>query len=133
MKYAYPAVFTFDESENCYYVNFPDMENCFTDGKDIPEAIENAEDVLSLMLCQMEDDGAEIPIATNIKTIESAPNETVSLVFADTTEYRRIYDNKAVKKTLSVPSWLNVKAERLGINFSYVLQQALIKEVEKKA
>ena len=67
MKYAYPAVFTFDESENCYYVNFPDMENCFTDGKNIPEAIENAEDVLSLMLCQMEDDGAEIPSAVRMR------------------------------------------------------------------
>ena len=69
---------------------------------------------------------------TDIKSISSAPNETVTLIFADTTEYRRIYDNKAVKKTLSVPSWLNVRAERLGINFFYVLQQALIKAVEKE-
>ena len=132
MKYAYPAIFTFDENDNIYYVNFPDIKNCYTDGKNLPEAIEKAEDVLPLMLCQIEDDGEDLPSASDVKSIKAAPNETVSLVFADTTEYRRIYDNKAVKKTLSVPSWLNIKAERLGINFSYVLQQALIKEVEKK-
>lgn len=132
MKYAYPAVLTFDKEENCYYVNFPDIENCFTDGKTLPEAIEMGEDALSLMLCQMEDVGADIPKPTDIKEIAAAPSDTVSLIFADTTEYRRLNDNKAVKKTLSVPNWLNTKAERLGINFSYVLQQALKKEVDKK-
>lgn len=125
MKYAYPAIFTFDKEENCYYVNFPDIKNCFTDGKDLPEAIEMGADALSLMLCQMEDDEAEIPAPTNIKAIKTKSNETVSLVFADTTEYRRIIDNKAVKKTLSIPSWLNVMAEKRGVNFSAVLQTAL--------
>lgn len=132
MKYAYPAILTYDKGENRYYVNFPDIENCFTDGKTLPEAIEMGEDALALMLCQMEDDGANIPEPTDIKAITVEPAETVSLIFADTTEYRRLNDNKAVKKTLSVPNWLNIKAERLGINFSYVLQQALIKEVETK-
>lgn len=132
MKYAYPAVLTYDPEERCYYVNFPDIENCFTEGKTLPEAIEMGEDALTLMLCQMEDDGTAIPASTDIKMIKAASDETVSLIFADTTEYRRLYDNKAVKKTLSVPSWLNIKAERLGINFSYVLQQALIKEIEKE-
>lgn len=125
MKYAYPAIFTYDKNDDCYYVKFPDIENCFTDGKDLPEAIEMGEDVLSLMLCQMEDDGAEIPVPTNIKNIETNTDETLSLVFADTTEYRRLIDNKAVKKTLSIPSWLNVMAEKKGVNFSAVLQNAL--------
>lgn len=133
MKYAYPAVLTYDKDENCYYVNFPDIEDCFTDGKTLPEAIEMGEDALALMLCQMEDDGVPIPNATDIKTIKITSEETVSLIFADTTNYRRIYDNRTVKKTLSVPNWLNVKAEQLGINFSDVLQCALIKEVEKRA
>ncbi len=132
MKYAYPAILTFDKEDNIYYVNFPDIENCFTDGKSLAEALEMGEDALTLMLCQMEDDEAEIPAPSDVKAITPKENETVSLIFADTTEYRRIWDNKAVKKTLSVPNWLNVKAERLGINFSYVLQQALINEVETK-
>lgn len=125
MKYAYPAVFAFDKEDNCYYVSFPDIENCFTDGERLPEAIEMAEDVLALMLCQMEDDKAAIPVPTDINTIKPKNNETVSLVFADTTEYRRLYDSKAVKKTLSIPSWLNTMAERQGVNFSAVLQSAL--------
>lgn len=125
MKYAYPAVFTFDKEDNCYYVSFPDIENCFTDGEGLPEAIEMAEDVLALMLCQMEDDKAKIPAPTDINTIKPKNNETVSLVFADTMEYRRLYDSKAVKKTLSIPSWLNAMAERQGVNFSAVLQSAL--------
>lgn len=125
MKYAYPAIITYDREENCYYVNFPDIENCFTDGKTLPEAIEMGEDALALMLCQIEDNGVPIPAPTDVKAIQSAPNETVSLIFADTTEYRRLYDNKAVKKTLSVPSWLNAMAERKGANFSAILQNGL--------
>lgn len=129
MKYAYPAIFTFDKEENVYYVNFPDIKNCFTDGKTIAEALENGEDVLTLMLCQMEDDGVKIPAPSEVKTIATKKNETVSLVFADTTEYRRINDSRAVKKTLSIPNWLNVMAEQKGINFSAVLQKALKEEL----
>ena len=125
MKYAYPAILTYDPEEKCYYVNYPDIEDCFTDGKTLPEAIEMGADALSLMLCQMEDDGDEIPAASDIKTIHAAENETVSLIFADTMEYRRIYESKAVKKTLSVPSWLNAMAERKGANFSAILQKGL--------
>ncbi|MCM1054087.1 MAG: type II toxin-antitoxin system HicB family antitoxin [Bacteroides sp.] len=130
MKYVYPAIFTYDKEEDCYYVNFPDIENCFTDGKDLPEAIEMASDALSLMLCQMEDDGTTLPNSTDINNIKAKANETVSLVFADTSEYRRLYlNNKAVKKTLSIPCWLNTMAERNGINFSAVLQNALMEQL----
>lgn len=125
MKYAYPAILTYDSEENVYYVNFPDIEGCFTDGKTLPEAIEMGEDALTLMLCQIEDDGAKIPEPTDVKAITTGSTETVSLIFADTTEYRRLYDNKAVKKTLSVPSWLNTLAERKGANFSAILQSGL--------
>ncbi len=130
MKYAYPAIFTFDKKDNVYYVNFPDLKNCFTDGKTLAEALENGEDVLTLMLCQMEDDGVKIQAPSDVKAIMPKENETVSLVFADTTEYRRINDSKAVKKTLSIPNWLNIMAERKGINFSAVLQKALKEELD---
>ena len=125
MKYAYPAILTYDSEENCYYVNFPDIENCYTDGKTLPEAIEMGADALTLMLCQMEDDGETIPEASDTNSIKAGPGETVSLIFADTTEYRRLYDNKADKKTLTVPHWLNVMAERKGANFSAILQNGL--------
>ena len=125
MKYAYPAILTYDPEEGCYYVDFPDIEGCFTDGKTLPEAIEMGEDALALMLCAMEDDGDPIPAPTDVRAIKTAPENTASLIFADTTEYRRLYDNKAVKKTLSVPIWLNAMAERKGANFSAILQSGL--------
>ena len=129
MKYAYPAIFTFDKEDKIYYVRFPDIENCFTDGKTLAEALEMGEDALTLMLCQMEDDKAQIPVPSNCSAIKSKSNETVSLVFADTTEYRRQNDSKAVKKTLTIPNWLNIMAERKGVNFSAVLQKALKEEL----
>ena len=129
VKYAYCAVFTYDDEEKIYYVNFPDIENCFTDGATLADALENAEDVLPLILCQMEDDGKEIPAPSDIKTISANENQTVSPVSADTTEYRRANDRKAVKKTLSIPRWLDTLAVKNGVNFSAVLQKALRKEL----
>lgn len=125
MKYAYPAIFTFNQEDKVYYVRFPDIKNCFTDGKTLVEALEMSEDALTVILCQMEDDNAQIPVPSNCSAIKAKSNETVSLVFADTTEYRRQNDSKAVKKTLTIPNWLNTMAERKGINFSAVLQKAL--------
>ena len=129
MKYAYPAVFTYEKSEGVYYVNFPDIENCFTDGRSVAEALEMGEDALTLMLCQMEDDGIRLPEPTDIKKISLGENETATLVFADTDEYRRENDTRAVKKTLSIPRWLDVMAVRKGVNFSAVLQKALKEEL----
>ena len=129
MKYAYPAVFTYEKSEGVYYVNFPDIENCFTDGRSVAEALEMGEDALTLMLCQMEDDGIGRPGPTDIKKISLGENETATLVFADTDEYRRENDTRAVKKTLSIPRWLDVMAVRKGVNFSAVLQKALKEEL----
>lgn len=121
-KYAYPAIFR--HKDNTYYVSFPDIENCFTDGNSLAEAIESAEDVLALMLCEYEDED-NLPEATDIKTLKVSENETASLVFCDTTEYRKANDNRAIKKTLTIPAWLNTKAEKAGINFSQTLQEAL--------
>lgn len=126
-QYVYPAVFT---EEDCgYSVNFPDIENCFTSGETLAEALKMAEDVLCLMLYEMEQDGAEIPAPSAIGSIAAGEGEFVNLISCDTVEYRKFYDNKAVKKTLSIPSWLNDMAERAGINFSGTLQDALKKQL----
>ena len=129
MKYAYPAVFTYEKSEGVYYVRFPDIKNCFNDGRSVAEALEMGEDALTLMLCQMEDDGIGLPEPTDIKKISLGENETATLVFADTDEYRRENDTRAVKKTLSIPRWLDVMAVKKGVNFSAVLQKALKEEL----
>ena len=122
-KYFYPAVFTKEDAG--YSVNFPDLKNCFTSGETLEEAMEMANDVLCLTLYSLEQDSAEIPAASPVNDVPHDENEFVSLVGCDTIAYRRFFDNKAVKKTLSIPSWLNDMAERSGINFSGTLQEAL--------
>lgn len=128
MKYIYPAVFTKDG--DFYIVKFPDIEGCYTQGETLSEAVEMAEDALCLMLYDYEEEGKKIPEPSDIKKIKVSENESfVSLVSCDTLEYRKFYDNKAVKKTLTIPSWLNTMSEKEGINFSAVLQNALKKEL----
>lgn len=122
-KYVYPAVFT---EEDCgYSINFPDLPNCFTSGETLSEAIQMAGDVLCLTLYEMEQNGTLIPPASSVRDIPAGEKEFVNFIPCDTVEYRKFFDNKAVKKTLTVPSWLNDMAERAGINFSATLQAAL--------
>ena len=119
-KYVYPAVLK--EENNKVYVRVPSLKVCNTVGDDFADAIEMARDAIEMWLCIAEDNGEEIPAADMQMESEDG---IVTLIDADTNEYRRITDNRAVKKTLTIPSWLNVKAEKAGINFSAVLQNAL--------
>jgi predicted RNase H-like HicB family nuclease len=124
-KYVFPAIFT--PEENGYTIIFPDVKNCFTEGDSLPEAMDNANDVLCMMLYNLERNGKEIPTASNVADVQRtiAGNEFVTLISCDTIEYRKFHDNRAVKKTLSIPSWLNEMAEKADINFSALLQSAL--------
>ena len=128
-KYVFPAIFTPEESG--YTILFPDVKNCFTEGDNLTEAMENANDVLCMMLYNLERLGKEIPEASSVASIQSTitGEEFVTLISCDTIEYRKFHDNRAVKKTLSIPSWLNEMAEKAGINFSGTLQDALKKQL----
>jgi len=123
-KYVYPAIFT-QEKNGAYSVEFPDIENCFTGGDDMADALEMAEDVLCLTLYDMEQDGRVIPLPSDYKTIKVDNKDIITLIVCDTDFYRRFYENKSVKKTLTIPMWLNERAEVENINFSRVLQDAL--------
>ena len=126
-KYAYPAIFT--KEDNAYSVIFPDISGCVTSGDSKADAIEMAEDALGLLLCEFEDDKSDIPEPSEPKDIDVDENSFVTLIACDTIEYRKTYDNKAVKKTLMIPNWLNTKSERAGLNFSQILQEALISKL----
>lgn len=125
-KYVYPAIFT-PEADGQFSIRFPDIRNCFTGGKDLADAMAMANDVLCLMLYDMEQSGAEIPAPSTVADVQrqAEGSEFVSLIACDTVEYRKFYDARAVKKTLTIPSWLNDMAERADINFSATLQNAL--------
>ena len=127
-KYAYPAVFT-PERGGGYSVYFPDIEGCYTQGDDMADAIFMAEDALELMLYEYEEGNKEMPKASDLQKIKSNEGEIVSYVSADTLKYRKRFNNKAVKKTLSIPEWMNEAAMRESINFSQVLQDALVQRL----
>jgi len=128
MKYVYPVILTPDSGG--YLVNFPDIESCYTEGDDLAEALEMAKDVLALRLCDYENENRPIPVATSQTVLPLEIGQLVSLVSADTIEYRKFWDNKAVKKTLTLPRWLNTWAEKEEINFSAALQRALKEELK---
>ena len=128
MKYAYPAIFS-PEEEGGYFVKFVDIDSCYTQGEDIADGIEMAQDVLALTLYELEEAGNEIPAASMPTDIKCESGEFVTMISCDTIEYRKMYDNKAIKKTLTVPAWLNTMAERDGVNFSAVLQRALMEQL----
>lgn len=123
MRYLYPAVF--QQEEGLYNVTFPDLPDCYTCGDDLIDAMFMAQDVLADVLSDKETTGAPIPKASQISAVTCPEGCIVMQVAADTNEWRRAHNTRAVKKTLSIPEWLNVAAEARGINFSQTLQEAL--------
>lgn len=128
-KYAYPAVFT-RERDGGFSVDFPDLEGCHTCGDDMVEGLMMAEDALALVLYGYEKEGREIPVPSKETDIPLSEGEFVNFVACDTLEYRKMYHNKAVKKTLTIPEWLNEAAVAMNLNFSQILQEALISKIQ---
>jgi antitoxin HicB len=127
MKYVYPAIFTpLDGGE--YDVRIPDLSGCITCGRDLADAIEMAEDAAAMWLYDAEDNQEAIPAPS--EKLVAKPPKFINFIVADTDGYRRENDNRAVKKTLTIPNWLNSKAEKAGINFSQTLQNALKKQLD---
>jgi len=121
MKYVYPAILFPDDGK--IGVRVPDLPGCFTFGDDKADAIFMAKDAVEMWLCHQEDQHETIPRASNTLTVKG--DDMLVWVAADTDEYRKANDKKAIKKTLSIPSWLNTKAERANAPFSQILQQGL--------
>ena len=138
MRVVYPTLI--EKSEDMYLVFVPDLM-IYTEGKDLGNAIEMARDAISLKCLNLEDNKISIPEPSSYsKAIEIAKevhqgesfNYTdgiVTVVDADLTEYRRKLNRKMVKKNLTIPSWMNVEAERLNLNVSRVLQEALEEKI----
>lgn len=120
-KIVYPAIFTYDKEENCYTVDFIDF-SCSTFGATLQDAFFMAEEAMGLYF----EDEKEYPEATeDYREIDLKENQFISLVGVDMIEYYKRNSNKSVKKTLTIPEWLNALAENENINFSQLLQEAL--------
>lgn len=123
-KLFYPAMFH-EAEEGGFWISFPDMPECLTEGDDMQQAYERAVEALGLALVSREEDGEELPIPSEIGEIRNEDG-TIVIVEFDMLEYKKKHSGRAVKKTLSIPEWLNEEAVARGVNFSSVLQEALM-------
>jgi predicted RNase H-like HicB family nuclease len=125
MKYVYPVIFTQEDGQ--ILVSVPDLPGCHTFGDDLAEAMEMARDAMAMWLCLAEENGETLP--TPSLGILNDKEKMVTLVDVDTIEYRKATSQRSVKKTLTIPEWLNNMAMRENVNFSNVLQNALIEQL----
>ncbi len=125
MLLVYPAVF--HKEENAYWVEFPDLTGCQSYGSTLVESMENAQEALFGYASVLLDESVILPKASDIATITLGDNCFASLVTCDLNQYK---NSKAVKKKLTIPSWLNDRATSLGINFSQTLQDALLHKIQ---
>ena len=128
----YPAIFHVAEDVGGYWVEFPDLPGCVTQGQTEKEAYEMAQDVLGLWLDRTgEDFDREIaPPSTCFEIIKKHPDGLVMMVGCDPEEYCRRHHSKAIKKTLTIPEWLNDRATKANLNFSQILQEALMNKLK---
>ena len=117
----YPAIF--HPEEVGYSVIIPDIEGCFTQGETMDEAVTMAQDAIGLML----EDQKVCPKPSLPSALTVDPGDFVAMVPFDMDEYKKKF--KPVKKTLSIPGWMNDAAEAAHINFSSVLQEGLKSEL----
>lgn len=127
-KLFYPAIFHIAE-EGGFWVTFPDLPECMTQGDNMQEAYEMAVDALGLALTSREQEKQEIPAASELNNLSVNKDEYCVIVEFDMLAYKKRTNSKAVKKTLSIPEWLNEAAIAAGVNFSQVLQEALMQKV----
>lgn len=118
----YIAIFKRSE-KGLYFVEFPDLPGCFSQGTTLEEALCNAQDALAVYYAENE---GKLPAATSHLSVrESMPNTIVQMIAVDTNRCFR-KSKRIIKKTLTIPEWLNTMAEKYQVNFSQSLKNALI-------
>lgn len=125
MKLVYPAVFRPCIDKGGYTVIVPDLPGCVTEGETLADAILMAEDAASGWVLDELEDGNPAPVASPADTLQTKPDEFINLLVLDMDAYAEKYGDKAVRKNLTIPAWLNTFAEKRHINFSQVLTDAL--------
>ena len=140
MLTVYPAIF-FHEKDGGYSVVFPDLNHLATCGDTLQEAMEMAVDCLASYIYEEQLAGHRLPVPTPLEKIDihceddpgddyAAEARFINMVSVDVKEYARAHFDKAVKKTLSIPKWMNDMAVARKINFSKLLQAALLRELK---
>ncbi len=131
-QYFYPAILHTAE-EGGFWVSFPDLPECLTEGDSTEDAYQMAIEALGLALTDRSRNQEPLPTpsAPNQIPLDDADSHIVVIQF-DMEAYQKKHNSRAVKKTLSIPEWLNEEAIALGINFSQVLQEALLTKIHSR-
>ncbi len=128
-KLFYPAIFHKAE-EGGFWISFPDLPECFSQGENMEQAYEMAVEALGLALTSREQEKQPIPAASDPSAVTVESGSFLVVVEFDMLSYKKRTNSRAVKKTLSIPEWLNEEAIAMGINFSQVLQEALLAKIQ---
>ena len=123
MEYVYPAIFHANDDES-YTITYPDLPGCISEGKTLGNAIYMGQSALIQWIEYLADKKMEIPKASSIQDIKTEDGEFVTFIRAE------IKDGRAVKRTVSIPKWMDEKAAGLHLSLSRILQDALNKKLE---
>ena len=141
MKVIYPVLF-YEEKENGYSVFVPDLDNASTCGSTLQEAMEMAEELIASVVLDLMEEDDKIPKANSIEKVSFEKLEKnleienwhytskfKTYIAVDISSYAEQWGKELVKKTVNIPKWINTKAEKLKINFSKTLEEALLKKI----
>ena len=132
MKLVYPAIFTPCKEKEGYTVVVPDLPGCVTEGSSLADAIDMGVDAASGWILGELEDGNDIPAASEYKDIApDTADSFVNLLVLDMESYAEKYGSKAVRKNITIPAWLNAYGEKNHLNFSKILQDALLSMTQK--
>ena len=133
MKLIYPAIFTPYYDEGGYDVTIPDLPDCTASGDTLAEAIDDAVSQASGVILSIMEKGGDVPPASGYSEIRlDDPDDFVSLIVLDMGAYSDAHALKSVRKNITIPAWLNAYGEAHHVNFSKVLQEALLSMTQKK-
>ena len=111
-EYVYPALFHPNADDGSYTITYPDFPGCISEGKSLENALYMAQDALRVWIGYVLDEGEALPAPTPMRQVETGPDEFVNLV-------------RAVRRTVSIPKWMDDQVSAAGISLSKVLQDAL--------
>ena len=120
----YPAVLT-PCKEGGFSVHFPDLPGAHTQGDTLKDALIMSREALAIWLDALTDDHQQLPNASDPAAVTIQDGQFISLIDVNLVAYRRHKESRAVKKTLTIPSWLNMEAEKANAPFSEILQRGL--------
>ena len=123
MKFIYPAIIH-DDSDGLW-AEFPDLEYTSSTGSTLTELITNAQEAMELYILGALEDGQSLPSASSVRNLPITESTYPTLVQTDIDLAK---NSKSIKKTLTIPAWLNERALEKGVNFSQLLQEALVEK-----